>query len=75
MKEKQEQLTIERQINAKLDRITIMLDELLKKAEDEDKDLDRRLAKKIAKEWKEIEKGMVKIHHYNSLKDFEKAIS
>ncbi|MCL5419446.1 MAG: hypothetical protein M1354_01020 [Candidatus Marsarchaeota archaeon] len=74
MKEKQEQLTIERQINAKLDRITIMLDELLKKAENEDKDLDRRLAKKIAKEWKEIEKGRVKIHHYNSLKDFEKAI-
>ena len=25
-------------------------------------------------EMKEIEKGRVKIHHYNSLKDFEKAI-
>lgn len=71
----QKRLVMEKKINIKLDKITKMLDLLLEKMEKDEPALDKKLVKKIAKEWKEIEKGKVKIYHYNSLKDFEKAIS
>lgn len=75
MKSAQEQLTVQRRIDIKLDKITRMLNALLKKMDQMEPELDKSLAKKIAKEWKGIENGKVKIYHYNNLKEFEKAIS
>lgn len=37
--------------------------------------LNKRLTKKIATEWEDIQKGRTKLYHYNRLKDFEETIS
>jgi len=66
---------MERRIDAKLDKIAKMLDILFKKMETSEPELDQKVVKKIAKEWNGIEKGKIKLYHYGSLKDFEKAIS
>ena len=76
---KAEQVQIQRKqivaVNTKLDEITRLLNILLEKAEKEEPTLEKGLIKKIAKEWKSIDAGKIKLHHYNSLGAFEKAIS
>jgi len=69
----QTQQMLERQLNTKLDRITKMLGAVLERMDEAEP--DKRLIKKIAKEWKGIDSGKMKVHHYKNLAEFEKAIS
>lgn len=74
MKSLQSQKMIERRLDTKLDKITELLSTILEKMDKEDSELDKKTIKRIAKEWKGIDSGRVKVHHYSSLKDFDRAI-
>ena len=65
---------IERRLDTKLDKITELLSSILEKMEKEDTELDKKTIRLIAKEWKGIDSGKVKVHHYNSLRDFDRAL-
>ena len=69
----QTQQAINRQLNTKLDRIAKMLSVVIERM-DEAKP-DRKMINRIAKEWKAIDSGRMKVHHYKSLADFDRAIS
>ena len=69
----QTQQMINRQLNTKLDRIAKMLSVVLERMDEAEP--DKKLIKKIAKEWKAIDSGRTKVHHYKNLADFERAIS
>ncbi len=73
MSEMQKQQMLERQLNTKLDRITKMLGAVLERMDESEP--DKKLIKKIAKEWKGIDSGRTKIHHYKNLAEFERVIS
>ena len=69
----QTQQMMNRQLNTKLDRIAKMLSVVLERMDEAEP--NKKLIKKIAKEWKAINSGRTKVHHYKSLADFERAIS
>lgn len=69
----QTQQMLERQINTKLDRIAKMLSIVLEKMDEAEP--DKKLIRRIAKEWREIDSGKVKVHHYKNLAEFKRAIS
>jgi hypothetical protein len=73
MKDMQTQQMLERQINTKLDRIAKMLSIVLEKMDEAEP--DKKLIRRIAKEWREIDSGKVKVHHYKNLAEFKRAIS
>ncbi len=68
----QKQQTINRQLNTKLDRITKMLTLVLERMDETEP--DSMMMKRIVKEWKAIDSGRMKVHHYKSLADFDKAL-
>ena len=72
MAEVQTQQMVTRQLNTKLDRIEKMLSIVIKRMDKAEPDRD--LIRRIAKEWKDIDSGLMKVHHYRSLADFERAI-
>lgn len=74
MNSEQIQIMIDKRIDTKLDKIARLLDAILVKM-DTEPELDKKTIKKIAKEWKDIESGKVKLHRYNDLKEFDKALS
>ena len=69
----QMQQMINRQLNTKLDRIAKMLSVVLERMDEAEP--DKKLVKRIVKEWNGIDSGRIKVHHYRNLADFEKAIS
>ena len=68
----QAQQTINRQLNTKLDRIAKMLSVVLERMDEAEP--DRKMINRIAKEWKAIDSGRMKVHHYKNLADFDRAI-
>ena len=68
----QTQQTINRQLNTKLDRIAKMLSVVIERMDEAEP--DKKMIKKIAKEWKAIDSGRMKVRHYKNLADFERAI-
>lgn len=64
--------SINRQLNAKLDRIAKMLSIVIERMDDAEP--DKKMISRIAKEWKAIDSGRMKVHHYKSLADFDRAI-
>ena len=68
----QTQQLINKQLNTKLDKITKMLTIVLERMDEAEP--DSKMIKKIAKEWKAIDSGRMKVHHYKSLADFDKAL-
>jgi hypothetical protein len=74
MKNVQEQQMVNREVSIKLDKIANMLNDILEKMEKEEPKLDKKLVKKIVKEWKDIDAGRVKLHRYESLDAFEKSL-
>lgn len=68
----QTQQMINRKLNTKLDKITKMLGTVLEKMDKAEP--DRNLVKKIAKEWKDIDSGLTRVHHYKNMADFERAM-
>lgn len=68
----QTQQTINRQLNAKLDRIAKMLSIVIERMDEAEP--DKKMISRIAKEWKAIDSGRMKVHHYKSLADFDRAI-
>ena len=56
------------------DRSPILRGPILLKKMEEEPQLDKELVKKIVKEWKDIDAGRVKLHRYDSLSAFEKAL-
>ncbi len=69
----QTQQTINKQLNAKLDRIAKMLSVVIERMDDVEP--DRKMINRVAKAWKEIDSGKIKVRHYKSLADFEKTLS
>ena len=68
----QTQQTINRQLNMKLDRIAKMLSIVIERMDEVEP--DKKMINKIAKEWKAIDSGRMKVHHYKNLADFDRAI-
>ena len=68
----QTQQTINRQLNMKLDRIAKMLSIVIERMDEVEP--DKKRINKIAKEWKAIDSGRMKVHHYKNLADFDRAI-
>ncbi len=68
----QTQQMINRQLNTKLDRIAKMLSVVIERMDEVEP--DRKMINKIAKAWKAIDSGRMKVHHYKSLADFDRAI-
>ena len=68
----QTQQAINKQFNAKLDRIAKMLSIVIERMDEAEP--DKKMIKKIAKEWKAIDSGRMKVRHYKNLADFERAI-
>ncbi len=68
----QTQQMINRQLNTKLDRIAKMLSVVIERMDEAEP--DRKMINKIAKAWKAIDSGRMKVHHYKSLADFDRAI-
>ncbi len=75
MKSQQSQeIMIERRLDTKLDKITEMLSAILEKMDNEEPQLDKKMIKRIAKEWEGIDSGKIKVHHYNNLRDLDRAL-
>ena len=74
MKGVQTQQMVERRLNIKLNKITELLSTILEKMNQEAPELDKKTIKRIAKEWKAIDSGIVKVYHYASLRDFDRAL-
>ena len=74
MKSEQIQIMIDKRIDTKLDKIAKLLNEILEKM-DTEPELDKKTIKKIAKDLRDIDSGRMKVYHYNSLKEFDRAIS
>ena len=68
----QTQQTINRQLNTKLDRIAKMLSIVIERMDEAEP--DKKMINRIAKEWKAIDSGRMKVHHYKSLADFDRAL-
>jgi hypothetical protein len=68
----QTQQTTNRQLSAKLDKIAKMLSIVIERMDEAEP--DRKIIGRIAKEWKDIDSGKMKVHHYKSLADFDRAI-
>ena len=68
----QTQQITNKQLNMKLDKIAKMLSAILERMDEVDP--DRKMVNKIAKAWKDIDSGRMKVHHYRSLADFDKKI-
>ena len=68
----QAQQTINRQLNTKLDRIAKMLSVVIERMDEAEP--DKKMISKIAKEWRAIDSGRMKVHHYKNLADFDRAI-
>lgn len=63
---------INKQLNAKLDRIAKMLSVVIERMDEAEP--DRKMINKIAREWKAIDSGRMKVHHYKNLADFDRTI-
>ena len=66
------QQMINKQLNAKLDRIAKMLSVVIERMDEAEP--DRKMINKIAREWKAIDSGRMKVHHYKNLADFDRTI-
>ena len=64
-----------RQLGAKLDKAMKLLTEVMKAMRDDNADISPALYKKLVSRWKAIERGKTALHHYKSLKNFDKSVA